>query len=246
MQPLPTIPLPTDIDLGVRQLRPEWMDRPDVDPQAHQIALQALARINWVSRSSRTFWRVIANRARSRPGEELRVLDVACGGGDVAVELCRLAKRSGFKMSVAGCDLSETAVALASLRAAQANVNCRFFKFDVLRDPWPNDYDVICSSLFLHHLSTTDAETVLGQMARSTMQLVVVNDLVRSRFGYFLARFVSQLITRSPIVHYDGPISVAGAFTPTEFRDMAGHVGMSRATVSRIWPARMLLVWNKP
>ncbi len=238
--------LPQDIDLTVRQLRPEWMDRPDVDPHGHQAALQALARINWLSRSYRAFWPSIQKLARAKPEVEIRVLDVACGGGDVAVSLARAAKRSGLKVSVAGCDLSDTALAVAAQRATQAGVACRFFKFDVLQDVWPTDYDVICSSLFLHHLSTPDAEAVLGHMVRSTRRLVLVNDLVRNRFGYFLARFVSQLLTRSPIVHYDGPVSVAGALTPTELREMASRAGLSQATVTRIWPARMLLVWNKP
>jgi 2-polyprenyl-3-methyl-5-hydroxy-6-metoxy-1,4-benzoquinol methylase len=238
--------LPRDIDLTRRQLRPEWMDQPDVDPQAHQDALQALARINWFSRSYRAFWPSIRQLARTRAGGEVRVLDVACGGGDIAVSLARAAKRSGLKVSVAGCDLSQTALASASDRAAQAGVACQFFQFDVLQEDWPTDYDVICSSLFLHHLPTPTAETVLGHMARSTRQLVLINDLVRGRFGYFLARFVSQILTRSPLVHYDGPISVTGAFTPTELHEIAGRAGLARATVTRIWPARMLLVWNKP
>lgn len=238
--------LPRDINLRERQMRPEWMDRPDVDPQAHAVALHALGRVNWLSLSAFPVWWAIRRLAARHQGRELRVLDVACGGGDFAVNLARNAMRSGLKLTVDGCDLSETAVQTARDRAAQAKVDCHYFQFNVLQDPWPTDYDVICSSLFLHHLTTADAEQVLSRMGQVSRHMVLVNDLVRSRLGYFLARYVSHLITRSPIVHYDGPISVAGAFTPRELRGMAQRAGLAGATVRRHFAERMLLQWIRP
>ena len=83
-------------------------------------------------------------------------------------------------------------------------------------------------------------------MAIATRHSVFINDLVRNRRGYLLARFVSRVLTRSPIVHSDGPDSVAGAFTTKELREMADQAGMRTATILGCWPARMLLRWNKP
>ena len=238
--------LPWRIDLSQRQLRPEWMDRPDVDPREHAVALRALERVNWISGSHYPIWRAIRALAHRGSGDPIRVLDVACGGGDITVNLARAAKRARVNVTVAGCDLSETAIAFASQRAAHAGMDCRFFRFDVLHDAWPTDYDVIYSSLFLHHLESAEAESVLTHMGRSARRMVIVNDLVRGKLGYFLARVGCLVLTRSPIVHYDGPVSVAGAFTPDELREMAVRSGMSGATVSRVWPQRMLLVWNRP
>lgn len=222
------------------------MDRPDVDPREHAVALRALERVNWISGSHYPIWRAIQSLSRRRPGETLRVLDVACGGGDVTVNLARAAKRAGVNVTLAGCDLSKTAIEFASQRAARAGMDCHFFRFDVLHDPWPTDYDVICSSLFLHHLESDAAENVLAHMARAARRMVIANDLVRSKLGYLMARVGCLVLTRSPIVHYDGPVSVAGAFTPEELRGMSLHAGMIDATVSRVWPQRMLLVWNRP
>ena len=75
-----------------------------------------------------------------------------------------------------------------------------------------------------------------------------LNDLVRSREGYLLARYASRLLSRSPIVHSDGPISVEGSFTTNELHEMACQAGLNAApaVTRRCWPARMLLEWSKP
>ena len=234
------------LNLNERQLRPEMMDQPGIDVKLHQTALSALGRVNFLSRIHHCFWPAIQQLAMNQPTREIRVLDVACGGGDVAVRLAEAARSANLRMTIDGCDLSSTAVSFAKKRAERSNVSCRFFEFDVLRHEWPTDYDVIGTSLFLHHLTNDDDITVLAKMAAATRRIVIVNDLVRSCQGYLLARFVARLLTFSPIVHSDGPDSVAGAFTTDELRDMALRAGMDGATVSRSWPERMRLEWNKP
>src|SRR5438093_1071483 len=158
--------LPRCIDPCERRLTPEWMDRLDVDPQAHRAALDGLERINWLSRSHRAFWSAIRALARRQAGETIRVLDVACGGGDVTVRLARAGRRAGLRIEVDGCDVSATAIERAQRRAARGHVACRFFPLNALRDPFPPDYDVICCSLFLHHLTNDAAEGLLNNMAQ--------------------------------------------------------------------------------
>lgn len=233
------------VDLRERRLRPEWMDQPNVDPAALEIAHQSLARYNSISLTDWTLWSHIRRLAREQRPRPIRVLDVACGGGDIAIKLALAAQRSKLDITVDGCDLSTTAVETATRHATQAGVPSRFFTFDVGRDDWPTGYDVICSSLFLHHLPTPLVETVLGRMAQATRHLVLINDLVRTRLGYFVLKLGTLLITRSPIAQYDGPVSVAGAFTASELRNMAGKAGLIGARVKLCWPQRMLLVWRK-
>lgn len=233
------------IDIRHRQLQPEWMDQPGLDSQLHHAALVGLKRVNALSLIHRTFWPSIRKLAKQQPTRELRLLDVACGGGDVAARLYQTARKNGVRLAVSGCDLSPTAIEFARDRAANSGVPIHLFRFDVLKDEWPTDYDIVVNSLFLHHLDTEDVTGVLARMAAATRHLVLVNDLVRCRQGYFLARFAARLLSRSPIVHSDGPISVKAAFTTTELEEMAACAGLDGAIVSRCWPSRMLLQWNK-
>jgi 2-polyprenyl-3-methyl-5-hydroxy-6-metoxy-1,4-benzoquinol methylase len=245
LQPLVSLEEIDRSDLSVRQLRPEWMDRPDVDPRALEVSLRALESYNWISFTHHQHWSYIRQLAVRNPEKQIRVLDVACGGGDIAVKLARVARRSKLNVTVDGCDLSQTAVDFATRRASQAGVPCRFFPFDVTRTDWPTDYDVVCSSLFLRHLPTPLVETVLSRMAGAAKQLVLANDLVRSRLGYRILRYGTLVVTRSPVARYDGPVSVAGAFTLAEMRQMATNAGLTGATVKGCWPERMMLIWHK-
>jgi len=55
-----------------------------------------------------------------------------------------------------------------------------------------------------------------------------------------------RLLSRSPIVHFDGPVSVQGAFRMDEALDLAARAGLDGATIRRSWPERFLLSWHRP
>ena len=78
-----------------RRVQPELMDQPDLDPAQHVQALRGLQRINLVSRSTAILWPAIAEAAHEASPAPLRVLDLACGGGDNAIALARHAQRTG-------------------------------------------------------------------------------------------------------------------------------------------------------
>ncbi len=141
------------------------MDQPGLDEAQHVRALRGLGRINRVSRSVGILWPSIAGEARQSRGETLRVLDLASGGGDVAIGLARRARRAGLRVGVEGCDVSPAAVAFASRSAEAAGVDVRFFRLDALKDRLPEGFDVLSCSLFLHHLSEDEAVELLRRMA---------------------------------------------------------------------------------
>lgn len=228
--------------LAARVRLPEWMDAAGLDPRLHRQALRGLRRINVVSRTLAAVWGPVAAKARQAGGAPLSVLDVACGGGDVAIGLARRAARDGVRLDVSGCDISETALAHARDRAVRDRVPVEFFRHDVLAAPLPSAYDVVLCSLFLHHLSAEEAAAALGRLHAAARVLLVVSDLDRSRVGLALAYLGTRLLSRSPVVHTDGPRSVRAAFTPEEATALAAEAGLSRAVMTRHWPHRWRMV----
>jgi hypothetical protein len=221
------------------------MDQPGLDPGRHRQALCGLKRINFWSGSAGILWPPIAELARgfARP---VRVLDLASGGGDVPLRLWRKARRAGLPVTVAGCDVSPVAVEHATRQAGRQGADVRFFVADALTGELPGGYDAVVCSLFLHHLTDEQAVGLLRRMAAAAGRLVLVNDLVRGRAGLLLARVATRLLSRSHVVHVDGPRSVEGAFTIAEARALADGGGLRGATVERRWPCRFLLTWVRP
>ncbi len=237
------IPLPS---LRDRYRQPELMDQPGLEPALHWRALEGLRRINAMSRTSAVLWHPIAMVAAADREKDrtTRVLDLATGGGAIPIVLSRRAARWGLKVTIDGCDKSPQAIQFAAKKATARGVQSRFFVLDVLNQPLPKEYDIIMCSLLLHHLDEADAITLLKRMAAAARRLVLVDDLVRGRLGYLLAYLGCRLLSGSHMVHVDGPVSVAAAFTIDEARALASQAGLRNAKLVPHWPQRFLLSWN--
>jgi 2-polyprenyl-3-methyl-5-hydroxy-6-metoxy-1,4-benzoquinol methylase len=231
-------------NLTRRNVQPEVMDQRDLDARRHRQALAGLARINWWSRSARIVWPQIAQLARERGASRLRVLDVASGGGDVPIAVWRLARRAGLDLDIVGCDISPLAVETAASRAEASAAKLRFEMHDAVHGPIPAGFDVVMSSLFLHHLPTPDALPWLERMAEAAGLLLLINDLRRSMRGYLLAQAACLTLTRSGIVHVDGPRSVEGAFTLAEARALCEQAKLKNVLLQKRWPFRFLICWH--
>lgn len=230
-------------DLTQRRVDPELMDSPALDPARHLRALDALARVNRVSLSTERVWREVVRLAPGRTGP-VRILDVACGGGDVLIGVARRAAGAGIPVECHGCDVSPVALERAAARGGR-ELGIELSRRDVVHDPLPEGYDVVCSTLFLHHLDRDDAVRLLVAMADACRHVMLVQDLRRTRLGYLLAWAGLRLMTRSDVVHRDGPVSVAAALTLEEARGLCEDAGLERATLRRCWPQRFQLRWER-
>lgn len=226
-----------------RRVVPEIMDAPGLPEADHLAALTGLRRIHYLSRTAQSMVRPLLAYATRTGRSRLTLLDVACGGGDVPVAMAHLARRYGIELQLTLIDQSPLALRQATMCAASVG-GARTFCDRLPGSMPPERYDITTNSLFLHHLSLPQAVTVLHQMRTLARGLVIVSDLRRSRAGWALAWSACRLLTRSRIVHHDGPASVRAAWTMEEFAMMAEEAGMGEARISRCWPGRMLLVWQ--
>lgn len=219
------------------------MDGADLDPAEHHAALNGLERLNVVALQSRPFWREIAPLAARGP---LRVLDVASGGGGLVCALRRRAQRAGVEMIVDGCDRSPLAVEHATARAARLGVqNGRFFEWDLFQDGTPEGYDVLTNTLFLHHLSESEAIAFLSSCRERVHRLVLISDILRTRMGLLMVHAACRTLGGSPMVVADGLASLRASFTVSEMIALTEKAGLAGATVRRHWPERALIRWER-
>jgi len=223
---------------------PELMDDPSLDAHEHLTALRALGTINALSLTASTLGRAITTLAASASSVQrpFRVVDVACGGGDVTVALAR---RLGPAFRIVGIDMSRRAVERASgLAARQAVPNASFEACDVLAAGCPA-CDVVVTSLFLHHLDDGMAAAMVQRLADAASVGGVVSDLVRSRRGLVLAHLATCVLTRSRVARIDGPLSVRAARTLPEYRRLMQRAGLPEARIVPTWPERVLITWRR-
>ena len=229
-----------------RDRRPEVMDQPGLDPEEHDRALQGLRRINAISRCVPGLFHQVESLASENPSTQLSVLELACGGGDTAIALAALAEKRALNISFQACDLNPEAVRLARRNVVRSDSSVDVFVADALDSTGSKQFDVVYCTLFVHHLDPPDVVRLLKGMAARARQLVIVDDLIRSRLGYSLAWIGTRLLSRSWVVHYDGPLSVKAAFTPEEILDLASQADLGDCVLERTWPERYRLCWRPP
>jgi len=223
----------------------ELMDDPGLERNLHEHALKELERLNCISANYGSIWKPIRDLARTEPGRPIRVLDIASGGGDTAIALYKMALNEDIDLHVTGLDISGKAIDYAGKRAKEAGVNLQFLKLDALQHELPSGFDVAICSLFMHHLDPDQVVILLRKMGSSVRSLVLVNDLLRSRLNLWIVYLATRLLCRSPIVHYDGPVSVKAAYNREEMLSMSRQAGLNGAEVALRFPCRMLLSWRK-
>jgi 2-polyprenyl-3-methyl-5-hydroxy-6-metoxy-1,4-benzoquinol methylase len=161
-----------------------------------------------------------------------------------------------LRCRVEGWDISQTACDAATGNAARQiakraasknddqNKSKICFRQANVFDVPSVQFDFVYCSLFLHHFSETQAIEVLTNMKRMAKVALLVDDLLRNRLGFFLAKLGCYGLSRSPVVHFDGPQSVRAAFSEAEVMQLADQAQLQGATLKRHWPQRYLLTWE--
>jgi 2-polyprenyl-3-methyl-5-hydroxy-6-metoxy-1,4-benzoquinol methylase len=219
------------------------MDEEGVDPTLHREALRGLHLINYLTNSYRLLWQSI-RQLPVRAHVPLRILDVACGGGDTLQAIAKYASQANIPVHITGIDISPTAIQVAQEACAHIDCPQDWIMGNALLDQLPENQDVVFCSLFLHHLSNEDAVLLLQRMSQVAIQRVIVADLIRSTLGYMMVYAGTRLLSRNKIVHVDGIRSIEAALTIKEAQGIALKAGLTTAKVQRFWPERFVLEWS--
>ena len=236
------------------------MDRPDISFAEHQLALKGLARLNRASGVHQKVWRelMLGMSANHQTGP-VRLLDLATGGADLPIHLFHQARRAGLDLRILAVDRAEGALRHAMERCQASGVpsamgadfpdqpGIHFCLADALDFPMSlPEPDWVTSSLFLHHLTNFQAYELLVALSGLVRKGLVIADLSRGWLNQALVTIGSHLLSRSPLVHNDGPASIRAAFTLVEARELAESAGLKGVSLVPAFPGMWLMRWEKP
>jgi ubiquinone/menaquinone biosynthesis C-methylase UbiE len=198
-----------------RKVTPELLDTDAGSPPEIAAALADLRRVNRWLGGVRTMSKLVEEVARSSQKNQLSLLDVGAGSGDVAAAVGeRLAKR-GIQIEPVLLDRSAE-----HLRAAEG-MKC--VVGDALSLPFAErSFDVVACSLFLHHLEPDEAVQFMNEALRVCRVAVLISDLRRNCLHLALTH-LGKLFYSSRLTRHDAPASVRRAYTPAEIRELAGR-----------------------
>ncbi len=215
----------------------EYMDDPDCDPAALRRSYAGFRLVNpFVSGWGDTYRRMI--RPLLSTATERTLLDVGCGGADIARGLARRARRDGLRLAITGIDPDPRAIEFARQHPAPG-VELRQASSTQLVAEGAR-FDFVISNHVLHHLDAGELERVIADSQRLTRVLAVHADIARSRWAFLGFGAATAPLFPGSFIRHDGLASIRRSYTAAELRSAVppGWRVIRRA------PSRLLLVWS--
>jgi len=223
----------------------EYIDRPDTSLDDIRDTLRDQAVVNRLLGGADATLSHVLPLLRSSGSDPIRILDAACGGGDLSRRIVDEARRLESRVEVTGLDLNVKVIECAR-QASDNYPEISFVHGDALRPPFePGEFDVVILATFLHHLPPNEVIAALRVARDLSRGIVIAADLVRSPWAYLGIHLVAKLARFNPISAHDGAVSVRRAYTPTELASFAHQAGLEPSRVYRHRFYRMTLVYQE-
>lgn len=209
----------------------EEMDKADCDPAALARTYSQFPLINRVVSRWRSVYKQLVKPLLS-PTRNTTLLDIGCGGGDIAAGLARWAARDGLRLAITAIDPDARAIGFAQASLKHANLNQsnanqsgpvnppvefrRAHSSELLAEG--ASFDVVISNHMLHHLSPEDLQGLLADSAALARTTVIHSDIARSRIGYALFSAGTLPFFPGSFIRRDGLTSIRRSYTAAEMR----------------------------
>jgi len=159
-----------------------------------------------------------------KPGDHVRIVDLATGSGDIPRLIIDYAQKIGAKVEIDALDRQSATLEIA--RKLSGNYpEISYIDANILEWQPADPYDIVLCSLALHHFSDEDAVRLLRRCRELSHKFVLVSDLRRGLLATIGVYLLTALIFREPMTRYDGRVSAARAFSFAELDDLAGRAG---------------------
>ncbi len=203
----------------------EMMDRPQPVSAELERDLLNIRRFNRYFGSYRLVLRFV--RRWIKPGDRVRIVDLATGSGDIPRLIVDHVRKIGAKVEIDALDRQSATLEIA--RKLSANYpEISYLEANLLEWQPSDRYDIVLCSLVLHHFSNEDAVRVLQRCRQLSRKFVLVSDLRRGFLAAAGVYLLTGLIFREPMTRHDARLSAARAFSFSELDELARRAGWTK------------------
>lgn len=228
-------------DLSQRLEHDELID----DPAFAGEELQRVVRhFRWINRwfgNYRQTRRAVLKILREIPkNDEVHIVDVGCGGGDLMCHLQQRLRGLGYNVRFTGIDQNPNMLQLAKRSVCDPD-SFSWVKGDVFDASLDiPDCQIVISSHFMYRLNESEWNHVLSRWQKNVSHAMVFSELRRSRLSYVLFSLFSAFAFPGGTTRADGLLAIRRAYRAEEVKPLLAD--MPGASVRRTPWFRQIIV----
>ena len=214
------------VDTTYRSNEPELMDDFSMKGELLRDTLDKLGKINkWLGGTHVTLnglKKVLIDQPKNKL---ITIIDLGCGHGEILRLIGDYGRQEGYKFKLIGIDANQDAIDYA-IELSQDYEKLTFENIDIFSEEFQDlDYDVVLSTLFLHHFNQDEIHNLLKIITSKAKLGIVVNDLHRNKVAYGLFKLLGLVISNHMIVQ-DGLTSILRAFKRDELENISKQLNL--------------------
>ncbi|MDR6967372.1 2-polyprenyl-3-methyl-5-hydroxy-6-metoxy-1,4-benzoquinol methylase [Flavobacterium arsenatis] len=234
------------INTKYRSSAPEIMDDFSLEGDEIRDALDKIAKINqFLGGNKLTLDGVKQLLKNGFKNEEITIVDIGCGNGDMLRKLADFANEKGYNFNLIGIDANSYTIKYAeNLSKDYSNVSykCK----DIFEASFRKlDYDIALCTLTLHHFKDDEIIYLLDILNRQSKMGIVINDLHRSTSAYKLFKLLCSIFKLNKMSEQDGLVSILRGFKKEDLVLFSKKLNLKNYTIQWKWAFRYQWIISK-
>lgn len=232
-------------DLSHRSHDPEIMDNLDEPLVNLAEVLDDINQVNQILGGFKLTVNAVEKLIEKYSKVQYTIIDFGCGEGKMLRLLAQLGRKQGYNFKLVGIDLNQDSITLARKRSASFP-EITYLQKDIFKTDFNQmGCDIIISTLTMHHFDNESILKFIGYFVESAAIGIIINDLQRSTFAYYLFKLFSLIFIKTQVAKIDGLISIRRAFHKKELISFAQQIPEANHQIQWKWAFRYLWIIQK-
>ncbi|WP_299311588.1 methyltransferase domain-containing protein [uncultured Aquimarina sp.] len=231
------------VNLEYRSNEAELMDDPKVNEEDLGIALKDISRVNLLLGGNNITINAVLDEIKKRESTKtLVIMDLGCGDGEMLRKLADRFSKKEIKAKLIGIDNNEKCLLQAKKQSASYK-DIEFHNKNILTLEKEDFHcDIIVCTLTLHHFKDEEIKRVLKKSLELVSEVVIINDIHRHKWSYYLFKIFSYFFIKGYIAKNDGLVSIKRGFKRKELVQFAKDLKLDTYQLDWKWAFRYRLV----
>lgn len=222
-----------------RTTESEQMDDFSMEGPLLKEALDKIAKINQFLGGNALTLKGVQILIKDLPkSQEICIVDLGCGNGDMLRVLADYANANNFNFRLIGIDANSFTINYAK-KLSLLYPNISYLSEDVFNEKFKNlNYDIALCTLTLHHFKDEEIIQIMEILKKQSRIGIIVNDLHRNALAYRLFQGVCLAFRLNKMSKNDGLVSILRGFKKEELIAFSKKLNLKKYTIHWKWAFR--------